>query len=251
MRFVVTGGSSGIGEALAKRLADLDHRVLILGRRKKELQRVSLYAPKLIEFVAGDLTQEETLLKIGLAIKGDKIDGLVQNAGKIEPIIPMSEISIEAYEQLQKINVTAPIALFQQLKSQLSGARVLHLSSLAAHVPFASWGAYCMSKSALYMLYQILKKECLEIHFGSVMPGITDTSMQSLIRNSESMLEKDHDFFIDLHKKQGLLKPSVVAQFLSWLLLEVSAEQFAKKEWDIYETIYHKEWLKEGEVRPL
>lgn len=251
MTFIITGGSSGIGQALARSLADRNKEVLICARREAPLKRLVEYAPNYIRYVAGDLTEDNTLNKIQEALNGLQPEGLIQNAGQIGPIMPIASMSISAYEKNHSINVTTPIRLFQRLEKELAGGRVLQLSSLAAHVPFASWGAYCMSKSSLHMLYQLLKKECSTIHFGSVMPGITDTAMQSLIRESSDMPPKDRQFFIDLKKNNKLLKPSVVASFLTWLLLEVPGDVFSHQEWDIYDTSHHKHWLLDGEACAL
>lgn len=244
--FLVTGGSSGIGEALAKQLAQRDQSVLICGRRQAQLVQTQDEFPELIEYVAGDITQQKTINAIVEQIGGRKIFGLVQNAGQITPMLPITEMPIEGFRSLNALNLEAPIVLFQALHSQLAGGRVLHLSSLMAHVPAHSWGAYCISKAGLFMLYQVLKKECPETAFGSVMPGVTDTDMQALIREAAAMPEAERAFFQNLHQSQQLLAPEVVGQFLAWLLLDVSTAQFSAQEWDIYKTEHHQHWLKQG-----
>ncbi len=246
--FIVTGGGTGIGQALAWRLAELDHSVLICGRTADTLSVTQSRFPDNIAVIVGDLTQPDTIGEIQDKLEAKPITGLVQNAAQLTPIAPLSEVSLEAFRAQQNTNVDAPLALFQALKPQLSGGRVLHLSSAAAHYPFASWGAYCISKASLFMMYQILKTECPDINFGSVMPGVTDTAMQAQIRDAVDMPTGDRVYFKDLHQSQRLLAPSVVAQFLGWLLLSAKVSEFSGQEWDIYDQSHHHHWLESGQV---
>ena len=203
--FIVTGGGSGIGQALTYQLTELGHKVLICGRRQEQLEQTKAYAPTQISFIVGDLTQNKTILKVYEAVKNETISGLIQNAAILEPLSDIESLAVADFRKHQAINVEAPIALFQKLRPKLSGSRVLHISSAAAHYPFPHWGAYCISKSSLFMLYQILKLECPDINFASVMPGVTDTSMQKLIRQSKQMPEKDRLFFQNLYEDNALL----------------------------------------------
>lgn len=249
--FIVTGGGSGIGQALSIELAKQNKQVLICGRREQCLQETENFYPDNIQYIAGDLTSQSFQTKLVNTACDHKISGLVQCAAQIDPLSPIETMSLEALKAHQKINVEAPLALFQKLRQQLKNARVLHLSSLAAHKAFAGWGAYCMSKASFYMLYEILKIECPDVAFGSVMPGVTDTAMQTSIRNSVKLAESDKAFFKSLYQNDALLSPNVVAQFLSWLLLEVDEVSFSSQEWDIYDNAHQAKWLKSGEVPQL
>ncbi len=248
MSIVITGGGSGIGRALAKRLSNLGEEVIIVGRKLKLLQETAHQSSNIL-VVESDLTTNEGRTKLGDFLQSKpKIKALVQNAGTIVPITPLKSLSLEALRQTQAINLEAPLALLQLLKEKLVGGRVLHLSSAMAHYPQASWGAYCITKAAFFMLYQLAKVEMSEIHFGSVMPGITDTAMQGLIREAREMEQDQREFFVELHKAGKLLKPETVAEFLAWLLLSVDTNEFSDKEWDIYDESHHLQWLKEGRV---
>ncbi len=251
MTFIVTGGGTGIGRALSLQLAERGHKVLICGRRQTKLAETVDYFPALIQYVEGDLTHESIQQALFDALDEQPLQGLIQCAAQLKPLAFVESLSLDAYRSHQKINVETPIALFQLFRKRLSGARVLHISSLAAHRAFPGWAAYCMSKSSLFMLYQLLKKECPDIAFGSVMPGITDTAMQASIRQSTTLRNEDKAFFENLYQKDTLLKAEVVGQFLIWLLLNVKPEVFSEKEWDIYDTSHHEKWLKTGEVSPL
>lgn len=249
--YIITGGGSGIGQALAWQLAAKGHRVLVCGRRADKLAETKSKYPDYIESVSGDLTDSATIEALLEQLSDQPISGLVQNAGQIEPIAPIATMSMTQFQAQLDVNLKAPIQLFQALKPQLTGARVLHLSSAAAHFSFHSWGGYCMSKAAFYMLYQMLKAEWPQCAFGSVMPGVTDTAMQAVIRGDQQMPEANRAYFATLYQQQRLIKPEVVGQFLCWLMLDVSVQQFSEKEWDIYDESHHGQWLKQGKVPVL
>jgi len=249
--YIVTGGGSGIGQALAWQLAERGQQVLICGRRKEQLNLTKEYAPQAINYITGDLTEKTTIENIKIHVSSRKVLGLIQNAGQILPISPLAKVDLAEFKKVQAINVEAPLALFQSLQSNLVGGRVLHLSSAAAHYPFHSWGAYCISKASFYMLYQMLKTENNNIYFGSVMPGVTDTNMQSHIRNANNMPTSDREYFNSLYGADKLLKPKIVAQFLTWLLLDIESDRFSTQEWDIYKKEHHPMWLKDGTVADI
>lgn len=246
--FIITGGGSGIGKALALLLASRGQKVFICGRRVDYLKKTADFYPELIEFMSGDLRSDAFQASIVNHLRDRLVAGLVQCAAIIEPLSMIENMPLASFKAHQEINVDAPLALFQKLRSKLSDGKVLHISSLAAHKPFAGWGAYCMSKASLFMLYQLLKVECPDIAFGSVMPGVTDTSMQKIIRQSEGISIDDRGFFESLYHSNKLLDPNVVAQFLVWLLLDVDKIRFSEGEWDIYDESHHSQWLKRGEV---
>lgn len=246
--FVITGGGTGIGRALALNLASKGCSVLIAGRRQAMLDEVVAENPLKISAISVDLSNPSGRDDLLAHIGNKSLTALVHNAGILEPLRPLREISLPEWQFAQQVNVEAPLFLSQALLVNLKGGRVLHLSSAMAHMAAAGWGCYCVTKSALYMLYQMFNKEQSDIAFGSVMPGITDTNMQSLIREAEGLPDKDSAFFNRLYDESMLLSPETVAAFLSYLLLETSPDVFREKEWDIYDSKHHPHWLGEGIV---
>lgn len=249
--FLITGGGSGIGQALAWHLASQEHKVLICGRREECLEETKAKFPQDIDYICADLTEAKSIAQIRDLFGSTQISALVQNAGQLLPISPLLEVDIEKLKSIHLINAIAPIQLLQAIQENLKGGRVLHISSAAAHYPFNSWGPYCMSKAGLFMAYEILKQECADISFGSVMPGVTNTDMQMHIRHADNMPEMDQKYFRSLHQENKLLAPSTVAKFLSWLLQGTDNRQFSEQEWDIYNKEHHKHWLAEGIIRDI
>lgn len=248
---IVTGGGSGIGKALAQSLANRQENVLILGRREDKLKETALFNPERISYHACDLSKPRSRDVFIKSLGVRYLKGLVHNAGLLEPLKPLSDISLSEWQRAQAINVEAPLFLTQGLLPRLKGGRVLHLSSGAAHDAYLHWGAYCTSKSALYMLYKLFKQEVSEVLFGSVMPGITDTAMQDIIRHADNLPNDVLGFFRTLKSQNKLLSTETVAEFLTWLLLDVPEQRYSNKEWDIYDPSHHEEWLRKGTVHKV
>lgn len=241
--FVVTGGGSGIGRALAHALAGLGHEVFIFGRHEQALQETAAFSA-LIHYACADVS---TRLGRGLIQEAlspyPRLQGLVHNAGVIDPIEPMATLDEDAWRQVMATNLDAPFFLTQALQEQLIKGRVLHIGSGAAYFPVVGWAPYCVSKAGLAMLTRCSALEYQEIAFASVMPGIVDTAMQTTIRSAKKMTPSKRAFFNDLKAQDHLVLVETVALFLTWLLLTVDETTYVSKEWDIYDASHHDQWL--------
>lgn len=241
--FLITGGGSGIGRALAHALAARNRKVMIIGRREQVLIETATFSP-LISYLCADVSTREGRGQIVTHLhKVSSIDGLIHNAGIIEPITSVATIDESSWQQIMATNLNAPLFLNQLLLDKLQQGRVLHMGSGAAYFPVTGWAGYCVSKAALAMLTRCWQLENQGIAFANVMPGIIDTDMQELIRNAEFMDNEKRNFFKMLKQENRLLSTATVARFLSWLLLDLDKEFYVSKEWDIYDKSHHQFWL--------
>lgn len=248
--FVVTGGGSGIGKSLALALAARGKSVLIIGRKEHQLIDVS-DTSDLIDYFVADVSTTKGRQQIVDHVRGfGVLEGVVHNAGIINPITALDKIEESAWQHLMATNVDAPLFLNQKLIHQLPQGRVLHIGSGAAYFPVVGWAAYCSSKAALSMLTRSWQLECTTPAFASVMPGIIDTDMMSTICQSEQMHPEKLNFFKQLKQNNQLLSPETVARFLCWLLLDIETSVYVSKEWDIYDTSHHSSWLPKDHVVP-
>lgn len=114
MRFLPPGGS-GIGRALASRLS-LSQPVLIIGRRKEALQISKELSgkPENVHICSADISTTEGRALVVAALPADvKIQFLVHNAGSVEPIVALTEITLDAFRSAMACNVEAPLFLSQ------------------------------------------------------------------------------------------------------------------------------------------
>ncbi len=242
--FIITGGGSGIGKALALALAKRGKPVLIIGRHETSLQQTAA-ASSLISYLRADVsTNEGRDLIRKYTDNTPKIHALINNAGTLGPLEGPKTINDQGWHHTLNTNLDAALFLPQLLYDKLPNGRVLNIGSGAAYFAIKGWTAYCVSKAALSMLTKCWQIESDTVAFASVMPGIIDTAMQATARQGHNMDTDQVNFYNRLKENNQLVSPETVAEFLSWLLVEIDTDTFVSKEWDIYDTSHHPEWLK-------
>ncbi len=247
---VITGASSGIGNALAKHLASLKYNVIATARNKVALEELQASSPTHIKIVVGDITTRKIHLEIKEALaNSEQPIILVHNAGIAIPQL-FSEMTEELWDQHYLINTRSPIFLTKLLLPYLkNGGRVLNISTGLAHTPMGAMSAYGVSKAALFFWKEFCNIELKNqgISFGSVMPGIVNTDMQARIRASDSEKFPNVDLFKGFYQRHELLSPQIVAKFLTWLILQADDEAFMKGDWNVYDKFHHIHWASPGE----
>jgi benzil reductase ((S)-benzoin forming) len=249
---IITGAGTGIGQALAIKLAASGYNILGVGRRLEPLQQTQKNNPEKIHILQADITLHKDRAKIVGQIENlGKSVYLVHNAHSHEPLGLLKDITLEEWRAQQIVNVEAPLFLTQALLTHLKGGRILNISSGYAHYPCPGIGSYCVSKAALFMLYLCLRDELqeLDITVGSAMPGIVDTPMQESLRSTSKDKLPLVKSFIGFKEKNKLIPPAIVADFLKWLLFETNDDEYSDNEWDIGDTTHHSKWLKDKNPR--
>ena len=234
---VITGASSGIGRAMAQRMASQGQTVVAIGRRAVPLEALAASAPD-IEACVADVATEGGQAAIVAAVSQRPVRWLIHNAGVLEPVGPLLSQDAAAIRGSLAINLEAPIALTRQLLPVMeSGGRILHVSSGAAHRALAGWGAYCISKAGLYMAYEVLRQELdgTGVAIGTLRPGVVDTPMQTLIREQSIEDFPAVERFRALKSAGELSDPEDVAAFMEQVLSLPDTEHFSRGEWDIRE----------------
>ncbi|WP_327378169.1 SDR family oxidoreductase [Streptomyces sp. NBC_01216] len=156
---LVTGGSSGIGKAVARALARAGAKVVIVARREAELKAAVdelTEAGATAAWVSGDLgtrTGVRATAEEAAAVYGEP-DILVNSAGiNLRP--PLSELSEEVWDRTMAVNLEAPFLLGQRFgpgMAERGFGRIIHVTSQQAHRAFVRSGAYGVSKGGLESL---------------------------------------------------------------------------------------------------
>ena len=239
---VITGAGSGIGQALAWHFAGRGQIVLGLGRRLCALEKTRQKDETKIHILTTDISREQDRRKVAEWFFGNDytVKYLIHNAAVLEPVERLVNIALRQWREHMAVNVEGPLFLTQALLPFMKGGRILHISSGAAHKPYPGWGAYCTSKAALHMLYQLLREELRQKHIvvGSARPGVVDTPMQDRVREADKDVFPALDRFVALKEEQKLYSPQHVAAFLAHLLTETTDSEFSQKEWDIRESAF-------------
>jgi NAD(P)-dependent dehydrogenase (short-subunit alcohol dehydrogenase family) len=177
---LVTGGSAGLGHALAEALAHDGWRVLVDGRDPDRLAESADHAG--IVAIAGDVTDERHRVAIADAVgREGRLDLLVHNASTLgpTPLPRLAATTVDDLEQVWRTNVGAPLALTVDLLPALvaSAGVLLSISSDAGVEHYEGWGLYGASKAALDHLTLTFGAENPTIAAYAVDPGDMRTQL--------------------------------------------------------------------------
>jgi NAD(P)-dependent dehydrogenase (short-subunit alcohol dehydrogenase family) len=181
---VVTGASKGLGRALAEGLAGHGWALVIDSRGSEDLGRVrdDLADTTRVVAIAGDVTDPRHRAR--LAAEAAALGGaalLVNNASDLgpSPLPHLVDYPIDALRRVFEVDVLAPLAMVQELRTQLvqRGGAVLNISSDAAVEAYEGWGGYGAAKAALDQLTAVLAAEEPGLRVLAVDPGDLRTEM--------------------------------------------------------------------------
>ena len=180
---VITGGSRGIGLALARTFAGAGYKVIITGRNAASLQAAadSLKATS-VETLVFDITDPTAIEKAFQRIKQRHatIDVLINNAGVAHALAPADQLSIETWKKVIDTNLTGTFLVTRgALPLMRAGGTIVNNLSVAAVQPFAGMSAYNASKFGAMGFTQALRDDLRKrgIRVVALMPGATDTDI--------------------------------------------------------------------------
>jgi NAD(P)-dependent dehydrogenase (short-subunit alcohol dehydrogenase family) len=190
-RVAITGGTSGLGLALVRRLVERGTRVAFVARDRARVERTARETGA--HGIVGDIARKDDIHPLALQIVGllGGLDVLINNASSLGPVPlrPLADTDCEDLELALATNLVGPFRLTKALLGALAaaaregrGAVVLNVSSDAALNAYAGWGAYGASKAALHHLSRIWQEElgALGVRFLSLDPGDMDTPLHAL-----------------------------------------------------------------------
>jgi NAD(P)-dependent dehydrogenase (short-subunit alcohol dehydrogenase family) len=181
---LITGGSRGLGLALAGALAGRGWRLIIDGRQAQALEDARRVLGALAEAIAIPGDVNDPLHREALAAAARHTGGLdllVNNASYLgpSPQPPLLDYPLDVLEAVFRANVVAPLGLIQAVKNELKpDAVILNITSDAAVEPYEGWGGYGASKAALEQLSAVLAAENPLWRVYWVDPGDMRTQMQ-------------------------------------------------------------------------
>ena len=196
---LITGASSGIGEATARHLVHLGATLTLVARRKDNLQAICTDLNKVSSencFIQADLSQDADIEKI--AKKSRPLDGLVHCAGIVFPL-PVKFIRRKHLNQVWNINTFAPILLTSALLSAKkinSGSSIVFLSSISTTHPYPGGSIYVSSKAALEAFSKNLALELAgkKIRSNVISPALVKTQiLEDTIQASDAQKLKEYE----------------------------------------------------------
>jgi NAD(P)-dependent dehydrogenase (short-subunit alcohol dehydrogenase family) len=190
---LITGGSSGIGLATAKRFVNEGANVFITGRREAELAAAVKEIGKNVTGVQGDVSKLGDLDRLFAQIKREKgkLDVVFASAG-IPNLAPFGKITEEQYDSVFNGNVKGLLFTVQKALPLLpDGASIILNASIVASKGLPDWSVYSATKAAVRSFARTWTTDLKDrrIRVNAVSPGFTDTAPWHSIEAAEERMK--------------------------------------------------------------
>ena len=181
---LITGASSGIGEATARLLAANGAKVVLGARRTDRLQRVATEIRErggIAEYRSLDVANRDDVNAfVAFAVKQfGRVDVIFNNAG-VMPVSPMNALKTDEWDRIIDVNIRGVLngiaAVLPLMEAQGSG-HIINTASTGAHAVGAQYGVYCASKYAVRAITEGLRQEMTTVRVTLISPGVTESEL--------------------------------------------------------------------------
>jgi NADP-dependent 3-hydroxy acid dehydrogenase YdfG len=185
---LITGASSGIGEATALHLAARGARVVLGARRTDRLEKLTdsiRAAGGTAEYRALDVTSlADTQAFADFALqKFGRIDVIINNAG-VMPLSPLAELRVQEWNRMIDVNIRGVLhgiaAVLPHMTSR-KGGHIINLSSIGGHRVWPTCAVYSGTKFAVRAISEGLRQETQDIRVTIISPGVVESELADTI----------------------------------------------------------------------
>lgn len=180
---LITGASSGIGEATARELAAAGAKLFIGARRGERLKALAEELGEAVAWRALDVTDAADVDAFVAAAEErfGRIDVLVNNAG-VMPLSPLAALKRDEWKRMIDVNIHGVLngiaAVLPRFLAQKSG-HVVNVASVGAHIVLPTAAVYCGTKYAVWAITEGLRQEHDDVRSTIISPGVTATELGS------------------------------------------------------------------------
>ncbi|WP_063564915.1 SDR family oxidoreductase [Paenibacillus sp. O199] len=198
---VITGASSGIGEATARLIAEQGAHVVIGARRVERLEALASSIRSeggSVEYHTLDVTQLEemqTIVELALNRYG-RLDVIVNNAG-VMPLSPLEALKVDEWNRMIDVNIRGVlhgIAVGLPVMKEQGSGQFINIASIGAYAVTPTAAVYCATKYAVRAISEGLRQEVgADVRVTLVSPGVTESELAESISDDEAReLMKDY-----------------------------------------------------------
>ncbi len=186
---LITGASSGIGEATVRELVATGARLFIGARRSDRLEALATELGESVAWRQLDVTDADdfTVFTDTAATTFGRIDALVNNAG-VMPLSPLAALKRDEWARMIDVNIHGVLngiaAVLPRFIAQRSG-HIVNVASIAAHRVVPTGAVYCATKFAVRALTEGLRQEHDDIRATVISPGVVATELGNDITDPE------------------------------------------------------------------
>jgi len=198
---LVTGGSRGIGEAIALTLADAGADVIVASRKQADLDivvgKIKAMGRKSVGIAYHNRDAETIKVLVDAVMKEfGRIDILVNNAATNPGMGLLVDMNEKMYDQIMVTNLkgyTILSMLVGKIMQQQKSGNILNITSVGGVAPDIGLGLYCISKSGIGMLTRAMAKEMGEygIRVNAIAPGVVKTKFSQALWSNEELMKQE------------------------------------------------------------
>jgi len=253
---VVTGGSMGIGLAIAEQCAREGARLILVSRHKKELVQAinsltNISKTKHSYYVL-DVSQEGEVKKFANKLKKEKrtINGLVNCAGIHGPIGKLGDIDLKTLKRTIEINLLGSINMCHYLIESLTQSKrgkIVNLAGGGATSPFPNYSAYAISKVGIVRFTENIACEYPNFDINAIAPGFVITRMHNETIKAGEKAGSKHLARTKMEMGKGGTSPDLAARLAVFLLSKESdgiTGKLISAPWDSWKQISFQNKLK-------
>lgn len=214
---LITGASSGIGEATAKVLASAGHKVMLAARRTDRLESLAQtinQAGGTAKAYTLDVVSRDNFKTVVAAITEEfgPIDVLVNNAG-LMPLAPMGALKTSEWDQMIDVNIKGVLNGIESVLTTMEqhGGHIINIASIAAHSVFPTAAVYCGTKFAVRAISSGLRMESKKTRVTIISPGVVESELADSTTDSATK-EWLEDF------RKVALKPEAIANAIAYAI---------------------------------
>jgi 3-hydroxy acid dehydrogenase/malonic semialdehyde reductase len=183
---IITGASSGFGEAMARHFSNLGFSLALGARRINKLKKLESELGKNVWVHELDVTNQDSVTKFVSACmeKFVFVDALINNAGLALGLDRIEAFKEEDWKTMWETNVLGVARMTHAVEPHLkAGSRIINIGSISSYETYEGGAAYCSSKHALRAVTQTMRYELMEkgILVSTIDPGMAETEF-SMIR---------------------------------------------------------------------
>jgi NADP-dependent 3-hydroxy acid dehydrogenase YdfG len=188
---VITGASSGIGEAATRLLAERGAQIVVGARRTDRLEKLVADIARnggSAAFRAVDITSRaDTQALVDFAEQRfGPVDVLVNNAG-VMPLSPMTALKVEEWDRMIDVNIRGVLhgiaAVLPGMKARGSG-QIVNVASIGAHIVVPTGAVYCATKYAVWAISDGLRQENADLRVTVISPGVVESELAHTISDA-------------------------------------------------------------------
>jgi len=215
---LITGASSGIGEATARELAAAGAKVMIGARRTDRLEALAWELGENVAWARLDVTDRDSFAAFVAAAEArfGRVDVLVNNAG-VMPLSPLAALLVDQWDWMIDVNVRGVLngiaAVLPRFAARGSG-HVVNVASTAAYRVFPGAAVYCGTKYAVRAITDGLRMEHTNLRATTISPAATESELAHTITDPGAQEA------VAAFRNAGMLGPDAIARAIRFAIAQ-------------------------------